>query len=155
MPSSSLSASPCFRGLRDFEDKDATILRNVGNCLRIRTMWDPTRFDSSTSPLWETQIASYHCFSLLAYICSRRYSCNEVLTCNCNGAYESCYRSYNPIRTLTSANCRIVGFIFVKFIKTTLGAVATWKIAEILLRLGPNKTRLDTTRGDEQGFIRS
>jgi len=48
-----------------------------------------------------------------------------------------------------------VGFIFVKFIKTTLGAVATLKIAEILLRLGRNKTRLDTTRGNEQGFIRS
>jgi hypothetical protein len=38
------------------------------------------------------------------------------------------------------------GFIFVKFVKTTLGAVATLKIAEILLMLGPNKTRLDATR---------
>jgi hypothetical protein len=45
-----------------------------------------------------------------------------------------------------------VGFILVKFVKTTLGAVATLKIAEILLRLGPNKTRLDTTKGNEQGF---
>jgi len=48
-----------------------------------------------------------------------------------------------------------MGFIFVKFIKTTLGAVAKLKIAEILLSLGPNKTRLDTARGNEQGFIRS
>jgi len=48
-----------------------------------------------------------------------------------------------------------VGFIFVKFIKTTLGAVSALKIAEILLRLGPNKTRLDTISGNEQGFIRS
>jgi len=48
-----------------------------------------------------------------------------------------------------------VGFIFVKFIKTTLGAVATLKIAEILLRLGPNRKRLDATGGNEQGFLRS
>jgi hypothetical protein len=48
-----------------------------------------------------------------------------------------------------------VGFIFVKFIKTTLGDVYALKTAEILLRLGPNKTRLDTTRGNEQGIIRS
>jgi len=90
VPSSSLSAVPCFRGLRDSEGKDTTILRTVGNCLRIRTVWDPTRFDSSASSLWETQIASYHCFSLLAYICSSRYSCNGVLTfCNCNGAFEA------------------------------------------------------------------
>jgi hypothetical protein len=48
-----------------------------------------------------------------------------------------------------------VGFVFVKSIKTTLGAVAALKIAEIHLRLGPNKSRLYTTSGNEQGFIRS
>lgn len=134
------------------EYKVTTILRNFCNCLRIRTVWDSTRFDSSASPLWEFQIASYHCFSLLTTFVLGASAAteswpSETVMVPLKRSVWSCDRSYNPIRTLTSSNCRIVGFIFVEFIKTTLDAEARLKIAEILLRLDTNKRGL-TLQGE-------